>query len=199
MRRGLFFAALFALGRVAGSEVEHAGESWFVAPRHGAGAGLAALRREGRGRCWMLAAAGCRKWRQYNGRYVDEGEAAYLEQGVGEKEEACLLRAETNWRLCNSMKTQPVIMTFLPTGATASYPPDDVVIDAHERIKNSFAIVYTAIFGSLDDGSSYDPLPHVVKQTVDTEFWVFSDRDMESLRPSPHSLNSHQTEHDHHT
>ena len=158
----------------------------FVAPRHVATQELAHLRPAGMGKCWMITGH-CRSWKQYAG-FVDEPADVYLSKKVGEKEEACLARAQANWQLCKNMKTQQVSMLFLPSGAMSSYPPDDVVDQAHERVRNSLAIVYTGVFGAGSDGESYDPLPTVVSQSVHTSFLLFSDHDFSS----PHKYRSRQ-------
>lgn len=129
---------------------------------------------------------------------VDEAEATYVRHAVGDDEEVCLGRARHNWLFCKNMQTQPVAMLFLPTGETSSFPPSAVVEEAHRRILDSTAIVYTGIFGARSAGGrQYDPLPTVVRQSVSTQFSLFSDQDYASEHAEPPHL--HETLYSHHS
>jgi hypothetical protein len=56
---------------------------------------------------------------------------------VGESEQACLARAEYHWEICGSNPFHQVLMIFLPSGATASFP-DEATVERHYRSKHAF-------------------------------------------------------------
>eukprot|EP00291_Cryptomonas_curvata_P015089 CAMPEP_0172152884 /NCGR_PEP_ID=MMETSP1050-20130122/1108_1 /TAXON_ID=233186 /ORGANISM="Cryptomonas curvata, Strain CCAP979/52" /LENGTH=167 /DNA_ID=CAMNT_0012821301 /DNA_START=232 /DNA_END=731 /DNA_ORIENTATION=- len=55
----------------------------------------------------------------------DDSEIAYQQLGVGESEEACVARSAYYWKLCGNGIHQPVVATYLPTGASEMYPSND--------------------------------------------------------------------------
>jgi hypothetical protein len=62
-------------------------------------------------------------------------------------------------------------MTFRPSGASRSYPAEED-LESEDMISNNtniHAVVYSAVYGG------YDPIKHPVRQTVPTEFWMFTD------------------------
>ncbi len=87
------------------------------------------------GKCWVHIPV-CTLNPVYAG-IGDEFHEAYSEFGVGESEQACLSRAEYHWELCGSNPFHQVIMTFLPSGATASFP-DDATVERHYSSRHAF-------------------------------------------------------------
>ena len=81
---------------------------------------------------------------------VDESQEAYELLNIRASEVACLSRASFHWLSCKNNITAPVFMTFLPTGASSSYPPKDVVEEE--------SIVGEATAFSLEHHDFLDPL-----------------------------------------
>jgi hypothetical protein len=139
----------------------------FRAPKFASWKELEVIRGEF-GKCWVGAHI-CTLHSEYEG-LCDEFDEAYQTLEVGIREDKCLSRAFYHWRLCGNNMLQPVTMTFRPSGATSSYPPDDIVeAQVSSNFTNVTAIVYSAVFGG------YDLISHPVDQTVPTEFWMFTD------------------------
>jgi len=87
------------------------------------------------GKCWVQIPV-CTLNPAYAG-IGDEFQEAYSELGVGESEQACLSRAEYHWQLCGSNPFHQVIMTFLPSGASASFP-DDAAVERQHSSRHAF-------------------------------------------------------------
>ena len=68
----------------------------------------------------------------------DDSELAYQQLRVGESEEACVSRAAFYWSMCGNGKHQPVIATFLPTGASEMFPPRDEVQLANDYLSQLY-------------------------------------------------------------
>ena len=141
----------------------------FVAPKYSSWADLDILHENGK--CWVIAHV-CRLHPEYAG-ISDDFDEAYQKLHVDTREDACLARASFHWKFCGNAFQQPVTMTFRPTGATSSYPPypEDILDSADMRTNHTgvLAIVYSAVYGG------YDPIKTPVRQTVPTEFWMFTD------------------------
>jgi hypothetical protein len=96
---------------------------------------LKALRPPTAGKCWVQITF-CPLNPSYSG-IGDEFDEAYAELGVGESEQACLARAKYHWEICGSNPFHQVLMSFLPSGATASFP-DDATVERQYSSKHAF-------------------------------------------------------------
>lgn len=83
----------------------------------------------GRGVC-VIKSDDCLEHELFSGHFFDESESAYVDFDVGRNEAACLGRALTNWRLCGSLPWRNIEMTYVPTGASSSFPSTHEVREA---------------------------------------------------------------------
>ena len=96
---------------------------------------LLALRPADKGKCWVHIPV-CMVNPSYSGM-GDEFDEAYNDLGVGDSESICLARAQYHWEMCGSNPFHQVIMTFLPSGASVSFP-DDLTVERHLDSKHGF-------------------------------------------------------------
>ena len=154
----------------------------FVAPPYASWGDLDQLQQEN-GRCWVIAHI-CRLHPEYAG-ISDDFDEAYSSLNVGTDENVCLGRAYFHWRFCGNSISQPITITFRPTGASRSYPSEEI-LDSADIVSNNthfLAVVYSAVYGG------YDPIKPAVRQTVPTEFWMFTDSS--DLETDSRSNNDH--------
>lgn len=83
----------------------------------------------GRGVC-VIKSDDCLEHELFSGHFFDESESAYVDFDVGRSEAACLGRALTNWRLCGSLPWRDIEMTYIPSGASSSFPSTHEVREA---------------------------------------------------------------------
>jgi hypothetical protein len=106
---------------------------------------LSTLRPAPYGVCWVLINT-CVQDADLVG-LIDDSDKAYQFLKVGEIEQACLSRAEYYWNTCGNGAHQPIVVRFLRTGASNSYPPENIIEEASERMAQLFTR-YNAIHSS---------------------------------------------------